>query len=239
MKKSKTSQKTVFISVGIVAVVVIALAYVFSSIQIPSVQPTTTTVSTTLPTTTTLPPTGTLLISVKDAKQKLQGLGDATSLILTINSIQIHKTGENSTDENVTAAGWITIFSGSKTLDLLNYTDAKAIIGEKELDAGKYTQIRLYIGDATINITNSEMYIKNKKYQMTVAGSGNLEVPSKVLKLNHPFTVEEGKTLSLTLDFDVPNSVRRAGATYFLNPVINILEEKLEKGQKPANSVVV
>ena len=238
MKKSKTSQKTLFISVGIVAVIVIALAFVFSSVQ-PPVQPTTTTVSTISPT-TTLPPTGTLLIAVKDVKQKLQGLGDATSLILTISSIQIHKTGSNSTDENVTAEGWITIFSGSKTLDLLDYMDVKAIIGEKELEAGKYTQIRLYIVNATINITNTEMYIKNKKYQMTIAGSGKLEVPSNVLKLNHPFTVEEGKTISLTLDFDVPQSVSRGGTgSYFLKPVIGIIEEKLEKGETPANSVVV
>jgi len=238
LKNKSSSKNKIVIGIAILAVAVVLLATFSTQISITPV--TTTTVPAAFTTTTTVPSTGTLLISVKDVKQKLAGLGQATSLILTINSIQVHKTGTNSTDENVTAEGWITIFSGSKTFDLLDYTDVKAILGEVELEPGKYTQIRMYIDSATINITNTEMSVKNRKYPMTIAGSGNLEVPSKVLKLNHPFDIEEGKTLSLTLDFDVPNSVSRGGiGVYFLKPVINILEEKLEKGEKPANSVVL
>jgi hypothetical protein len=233
------SRKNVVYGIGIVAVAVMIFAVAFAELQVPAVQPTTTTLPpTTIPPTTTVPTTGTLLVSVKDVKQKLNIFGQATSLVLTVNSIQVHKTGTNITDENVTAEGWITIFSGSKTLDLLDYTDVKAILGEKELEPGKYTQIRLYIDNATIKIYDASM-ITNKTHKMVIAASGNVDVPSKVLKLNHPFTIEEGKTLSLTLDFDVPSSVIKPGINYVLKPVINILEEKLEKGEKPANSVVV
>ena len=232
------SRKKVIYGVGIVAVAVILFVIAFAKMQFPEVVTTTTT--SIVPTTTIVPSTGTLMVAVKDVNQKLHGLGQTTSLILTVSSIQVHKAGTNETDENVTAEGWITVFSENKTFDLLGYTDVKAILGEVELEPGKYTQIRMYIDSATINITNTETNVKNRKYPMTVAGSGNLEVPSKVLKLNHPFDIEEGKILSLTLDFDVPNSVSRGGiGVYFLKPVIGITEETLEKGQTLANSVVV
>jgi len=236
-KHQDKSRKKAIYGVGIVAVAVILFVIAFAKMQAPEMQTTTTTLI--VPTTTTVPSTGTLLVAVKDANQKLSGLGQATSLILTIGSIQVHKTGTNETDKNVTAEGWITIFSGSKTFDLLDYTDVRAILGQDELEPGKYTQVRLYISSASINITNADMYIKNKRYQMTVAGNGNLEVPSNVLKLTNPFTIEQGKITALTLDFDVPNSVVRTGTGYFLKPTIKITEETLEKGQTPANSVAV
>lgn len=239
MKKNQAKQRKVYWGIGIAAAIIIVLALAFSSMQLQFPSATTTTVTTPSAVTTTVPTKGTLLIAVKDAKQKLQGLGDVTSLILTVDSIQVHKTGDNTTNENVTAEGWITVFSGSKTFDLLDYTDVKAILGEVDLEPGTYTQIRLYIDNATIKINNPDMYVRNKTYSMTLAGSGNLAVPSKVLKLNHPFTIEEGKTLALTLDFDVPHSVIRTGTGYFLKPVIGITEEKLEKGQMPANSTVL
>ena len=234
MKRKTISKKTILIGV-IFCIILIVLASNLPSTLYPS---TSTTTTTTLVTTTTVPKTGTLLIAVKDVKQKISGLGYATSLMITIDNIQVHKTGDNTTDENVTAKGWITVFNGSKTFDLLEYTDVKAILCEKELDPDKYTQIRLYIENATIKIYNSNTFVYNKTYPMDIAASGNVQVPSKVLKLNHPFTVEEDKAISLTLDFDVPNSVMRA-TKYILKPVINIIEEKLEKGQKPENSVVL
>jgi hypothetical protein len=235
--QGKSSKKVVY-GIGIVAVAVIVFAIAFAKMQFPEMVTTTTTIMPTT-TTTTAPATGTLMVAVKDANQKLSGLGQATSLILTIDSIQVHKTGTNETDENVTAEGWITIFSGSKTFDLLDYTDVRAVLGQKDLEPGKYTQVRLYINSASINITNTDMYIKNKRYQMTVAANGNLEVPSNVLKLTNPFTIDQGKATVLTLDFDVPNSVTRAGTGYFLKPTIKITEETLEEGQTPANSVAV
>lgn len=236
MKKNKSvTQKTVLIGAIIIAAIIIILGSNLSLMQVPL--PTTTT-TTTFVTTTTTPRTGTLLVAVKDVKQKLRGLGYATSLVITINSIQVHKTGDNTTNENITAKGWITVFNGSKTFDLLEYTDVKAILGERELEPGKYTQIRLYIENATIKIYNYNMLIFNKTYSMDIAASGNLRVPSKVLKLNHPFIVEEDKTTSLTLDFDVPNSVVRS-RKYILKPVIKIIEEKLERGQRPENSVIL
>jgi len=167
---------------------------------------------------------GTLIVALKDVQHKLPTIGTVTALDLTISSIKVHKANESN-------ESWITVFEGSKEIDLLLYTDVIAIVGEEELEVGKYTQIRLEIENASINITNPLIGIyKNKTYPMSI--------PSKELKLIHPFTVEENKTLVLTLDFDVEKSIIRA-PEYMLKPVIKILEESLEEEERPENSVIV
>jgi len=187
----------------------------------------------TLPTETNLPARGELVITLKDARQKLIGLGYATALNITVKSIQIHTAEDNTTDNNITAEGWITIFNGTKTLDLLEYTDVSAIVGEKELEPAKYTQVRLYLSeeDSTIKIYNAEIFIFNKTYA--------LKVPSNVIKLTHPFTIELNKTTVLTFDFDVPQSITRTADGYMLKPTIKISEEMIGKGERPANSKAV
>lgn len=177
---------------------------------------------------------GNLIVAVKDAKVKLFGGNELLSLNLTVKSVQVHKTGTNDTDNNITAAGWITISNDTREFDLLNYTgDVTAILGEKELDAGRYTQIRLYISSAIARIS---MWISGT----TMIRNYNTTIPSNVLKLIHPFTVDANKTLVLTLDFDVENSVSRPEGIWTFKPTIKtITEEILEKGQKPEKSVLI
>jgi len=177
---------------------------------------------------------GDLIVAVKDAKVKLFGGNELLQLNLTVKSIQIHKTGTNETDNNITAAGWITIFNGTKKFDLLNYTgDVTALIGESELETGKYTQIRLYISSA---VARMSMWIEG----IPMVKNYDTKIPSNVLKLIHPFTVEANKTLVLTLDFDVENSVSRPEGIWTFKPTIKtITEETLEKGQKPEKSVLI
>lgn len=189
---------------------------------------------------------GELVIAVKDVTHKLTGGYIVTGLNLTIKSIQIHKTETNDTDENITAAEWITVFNGTKKFDLVDYSeDLIALLGEKELEPGMYTQIRLYISEVDVKIYNSIVYIWNKSYEA--------KVPSKVLKLIHPFTIEENKTIVLTLDFDIVKSfcegtVCRRDGQWIFRPTLKtdvgplkdgILEEILEKGRRPENSVVI
>lgn len=212
--------------VAVVAVLTIFAVYNYSILQSePTIVEKQTTTQTT--TTTQIPttPKGTLLILVKDVIQKLPGLGKATALNITINSIQVHRLNISSEDKNVTEEGWITVFNGSKTLDLINFTDVSALIGEKELEEGEYAQIRLFISDASIKIYYPEFSVFNKTYPVIV--------PSRVLRLVSQFDIEKDKTTVLTLDFDVPNSVIRTGEGYHLKPVIKITWEKFEKGFKP------
>lgn len=215
----------------LVLILVVAALFLLTSAKIP-VPPilTTTTMhtTTTVPTTTTIPITkGSLIIAVKDASRKLPQIGTIYALNLTVNTIEAHFVG---TDENATGQ-WIVLFSGTKTLDLLQYTDVRAIIGEQELNSGKYTQIRLNLSESTIKVYNLDMYIYNKTYP--------LKVPDKELKLTHNFNIEQNKTTVLTLDFDVEQSLKKTDQGYILRPTVKILEESLPKGQRPANSTTV
>jgi len=172
---------------------------------------------------------GELIVAVKDVPQKLQQIGTIYSLYLTVNSVEAHFVGQNETGNST--GEWVVLFSGNKTFDLLQYSNISAIVGDEQLATGKYTQIRLNLSDSSIKIYNLYMSIFNKTYP--------LRVPSKELKLIHNFYIEQNKTVVLTLDFDVGQSVGKEGLNYILRPTVKILEEGLPKGQKPVNSTEV
>jgi hypothetical protein len=220
----------------IAAIFVLAVIVYFSNkgkMQIiPPIAVTTTIVT---PTTTevTTPSVGTLLIGVKDAKHRLAGGNDITGLNITITKVEVHKSTENETDES----GWSTVYEGGKIVDLVKYEDSTAIIAQKDLDAGKYTQIRLYINRSRIKITNVFQQIYNKSYDVTIK---NEDKPFKII---HPFTIEAGKTLTLTFDFDVDKSVTKDAEGYKLKPVLGKVgpfeDGVLEEQGKPPNSETI
>jgi len=219
----------------VAAVALIVIAAVYFLLSKPVLQPDITITTTTIAAATTIPPsTGKLIVAAKDVKQKLGGFGYATALNITVKSIQVHTTGDDTEDSNITAAGWITVFEKTKTFDLIEYTDVLAIIGDKDLDVGKYTQVRLYISDATIKIYNLNY---SKQYPMNI--------PNNVLKLVHPFTIEANQTTVLTLDFDVPSSVPLKesivgiGITYRFSPVVKVTDSKIDKDAWPDKSTII
>ncbi|MBI4009887.1 MAG: DUF4382 domain-containing protein [Candidatus Aenigmarchaeota archaeon] len=185
-------------------------------------------------------PKGSVIIAVKDVKQKLTGvgLGEATELFMTVKSVQVHTTTEALENMSVLASGWITVLEGDKSFDLLQYTDNIALLAEKELDPGNYTQIRLYVSGASVKIDNPLFEISNKTYP--------LYIPSNVLKIVRPFSVEPDKATVLTIDFDVPKMISRTAQGYTLGPVfraitneITVKEQMIDKGKRPENAVDV
>jgi len=161
---------------------------------------------------------------------------NVTSLILNISEIKVHKAGigeviieepvnetqgnetnetagnqTNETETNETnSAGWITVFSGPKSIDLIAVKGVKELLGEATLGSGKYTQIRLVVVNATVNI-NGTFY--------------DVKVPSKAIKFIHPFNIETNKTTSLVFDFDADKSIKEAGDKYILRPVVKVITE--------------
>lgn len=190
-------------------------------------QPTTTTTlqtTTTVTTTTTIQPkiiTGRIIIAVKD--YKLPGGTTILNISMKIGNITVHYVNESR---------WIVVSSDMKTIQLLNYTNITAIIGQSEMETGKYTQIRLYITEANITIKNTLLKIyTGKTYPMVV--------PSKELKVVHQFNIEGNKTTVLTLDFDVENSVTHTADGYMLRPVVKVYEQRLEYGRVPENAKII
>lgn len=112
---------------------------------------------------------------------------------------------------------WITIVGDPITADLLDFNNGETLLlGSESLPTGKYTQIRLHI-------SNAEIVIDGIAHPMTI--------PSGELKLGPQFTIEDGMTYELVLDFDVEKSVVVSGPNdnpeYKLKPHIRTVPKAI------------
>ena len=92
--------------------------------------------------------------------------------------------------------GWVIVNGEAVTVDLLEWNNGKVMtLGDAEMPVGHYTQIRLLIDAAAIVVDGQEH---------------ELDVPSGAqtgLKFGPEFTIEEGSTYELVIDFDVVKSI--------------------------------
>jgi len=159
--------------------------------------------------------TGKLSLSITD--KKVEGLEE---LHVTISSIEVHMpemamSDDTNSDQNSDSmdSGWITFSEEEQTFDLMQLDSTqglKAVLGEKELNAGKYTQIRLSVKEVKAVINGEEF---------------DVEVSSDKIKLVRSFNITENQTTELIIDFS-PESVIKSGNTYKLKPVIKLLVPK-------------
>lgn len=147
---------------------------------------------------------GTLVLQITDAAGEL----NISHANVTISQVQVHKSAAGG---NNTTAGWYTIVNESQTFDLIALINVTEFFGSATLDAGMYTQIRLMVDACLITVDGIE-------YECIV--------PSGSLKLIKPFVLRENETTTLTLDFDVQESVLETGNhTYKFQPVIKVIQE--------------
>jgi len=183
--------------------------------------------------------TGNLIVGVKDHPKQIGGIGNVSAIDLTVKSIQIHRSGGGMTEDNETGnetvdvnetnetdiitreSGWITVFEGSKTFNLLDFTgNAFGILGNTTLDPGRYQQIRLFIETANVTV-DSVQY--------------PLRIPSKALKIVRGFEITANETTILVLDFDVEKSVKKDNNGYRLKPTIKL--EKFKANSKKEREI--
>lgn len=147
--------------------------------------------------------TGTLVLQITDAPGDL----NITSAIVTLSSVEVHlgAGGNNSTQ------GWYTVVEEQQTFDLIEIEDVKVLLGTTELETGIYTQIRLHVDEAMATINGTQY---------------NLTVPSDNIKLVNAFWINESQTTTLTLDFEVNESIHRTGNNkYIFQPTIRVIHE--------------
>ena len=145
--------------------------------------------------------TGVLQLRLADAPADL----NIEKVEVTLSKVAVHMA---ETDENETS--WITVLEEERVFDLVELVNVSTLLGEKNLTVGKYTQIRLSIDRTLVTIDGVEY---------------DLEVPSDKLKFTKGFTIEEGKTTVLTIDFDAKESIIATGkGDYKLKPTIKIIE---------------
>lgn len=132
------------------------------------------------------------------------------SVIITFSEISAHIDND-----------WVTVRQDPIRVNLLEWSNGQTfVLGSSDVPAGKYTQIR-------VKIDSSEIGFDGLVYP--------LEVPSGAktgLKLGPQFTISEGSTYELVMDFDVNRSIVIMGSVkhpkgYKLKPRIRISDKAL------------
>lgn len=134
---------------------------------------------------------GTLMLAITDAKP--EGIEE---LWVTLSNVEVNKDGT-----------WISFKPEKKKFELLSLADAADVIGSKQLTSGKYTQIRFQVVSADLKLNDGT--------------ASSVKIPSGEIKLVQEFTIEEGKTTYLYIDFK-PESIVKAGNQYILQPVVKL-----------------
>ena len=166
--------------------------------------------------------TGTLKVYVTDARSR----EEVTSIMVKVSEVQVHKAlaeQEQEQEQQQIKQGegeWISvnITDDARTFDLLDIEGIEQYLGQVEVEAVKYTQVRLVVDAVQVEFNDS----------------GNLEdarIPSKELKIVHPFNIVKGETTALVIDFDADRMVTVTGSgDIIVKPVVK-LTNKQEKSQ--------
>lgn len=128
--------------------------------------------------------TGTVAVLLTD------GLTDEfSSVLVTITSIEL-----------LSDNGHVTVFSGVKTIDLLDLRDEFLLVALEEVPAGLYSKIRLRVSDVVL-LDGEGNPITDPPVKLP--GNGKLD-----LNPQGPFFVHSGELLTIKLDMDMEKSLK-------------------------------
>ena len=147
-------------------------------------------------------------------------------LLLNVRRIDVHVAGADDSDSPDATplppppnppppddeGGWVTIFSGAVSLDLLQPGSVETFLASATVPAGKITQIRLVLADA--------VWVEDGRTQPVTCPSCT-QTGLKIVTMGK-VVVPQGGTLHITLDFDRDHSVRAEKDGYRLDPVVKI-----------------
>ena len=131
---------------------------------------------------------------------------DILNLIVTINELQIHRTGDSD-------AGWIILPLVAENFDLIELDGSiwADLISSVNPEPGEYNKIRIAIAEAVV---------------ITESGTFSAVIPSEKININVPFNILEDGTTEITISFDPKASLKSTGnknnPKYFLNPVLKV-----------------
>lgn len=113
---------------------------------------------------------------------------------------------------------WVNVMVDPLKVNLLDLNNGNAIIfGSSDVPAGKYTQIRIKIDSAYVVLAG-----QTDPTPMTVPSGAQTG-----LKLGPQFSVMEGATYELVVDFDASRSVVETSQGYQLKPYLRVIALEL------------
>ena len=142
---------------------------------------------------------------------------EVTAVNIKVTKVEVRQIAEEN-DE----ARWITFFEGDgEEFNLLDLQKGITVsLGDADIPVGTYTELRLHVSEENNTI---EFKVDTKQYPLKIP-SGT----SSGVKIKYTFTISEGGSTVITLDFDAQQSVKAVDdgddAEYQLHPVIRIKE---------------
>ncbi len=142
-------------------------------------------------------------------------------LVITVTEVTVHFAATRADDEakadrtsakDTGEAGWITVFTGEKKVDLFDATSTEELLASTTIPAGKITQVRLVLAGAELvdgATTTAVSCPSCSESGLKIITEGKVEVAV-------------GGTLHLALDFDQAKSLTEDEAGYRLAPVLKI-----------------
>jgi len=140
---------------------------------------------------------------------------EVTAVNIKVTKVEVRQIAEEN-DE----AGWITLSEPNKEFNLLWLQNGNTVsLGNTEIPVGTYTELRLHVSEEnTIEFDGNATRVPLKIPSGTSSG----------VKIKYTFTISEGGSTVITLDFDAQQSVKAVDdgddAEYQLHPVIRIKE---------------
>jgi hypothetical protein len=146
---------------------------------------------------------------------------DARALLVTFSEVTAHRDGQG----GFSRLPFVDTTAISRTCDLKKLVGRQDVLGVGPLEAGHYTQLRLVVSSATLYFDNASDGPSCATTVAPPAGrSATLEIPSGEVRLNRPFTLNEGGALTMVIDFDGEQSVTDLGNGRFrMTPVIAVV----------------
>ena len=144
--------------------------------------------------------TGVLTVSLTDAPSTFEEVN------ITFSEISAH-----------IDKAWVTVAGDPTTVNLLEWNNGSSVVlGTAEVPSGHYTQIRLILDAA-------EVLVDGETHPVTVPSGARTG-----LKLGPGFTVEEGSTCELIVDFDAHRFIVQTGPPgnpnrYLLKPTLRVV----------------
>jgi hypothetical protein len=169
--------------------------------------------------------TGTVSMDIADAKPFIDGL-QPDELWVSFDAVLVHTSG----------GGWVSLDLPETPfeINLLAFYDGlkTELATPTQIPAGRVTQIRFVINRAYMVFYGD---IPDSDEALEI----DLDVPSGTLKTDKQinWTLENGGEMSLTVHFDLSQSIVLSGSTYKLKPVLHLFNNNPEEAAKICGSV--